>query len=60
MCMLLTSVTHFNFRVNLMSAVVARLSRRTWDEVRSFPGSSARITVLTNPFCRTLISASKR
>ncbi|KAI0030754.1 nucleolar complex-associated protein-domain-containing protein [Vararia minispora EC-137] len=32
MCTLLTSVTHFNFRVNLMSAVVSRLSKRSWDE----------------------------
>ncbi|KAI0064596.1 nucleolar complex-associated protein 3 [Artomyces pyxidatus] len=32
MCTLLTEVTHFNFRVNLMGAIVARLSRRSWDE----------------------------
>ncbi|TDL27539.1 nucleolar complex-associated protein 3 [Rickenella mellea] len=31
-CRLLTAVTHFNFRVNLMSAVVARLSKKSWDE----------------------------
>ncbi|KAA1469484.1 nucleolar complex-associated protein 3 [Dentipellis sp. KUC8613] len=33
MCTLLTDVTHFNFRVNLMGVVVARLSRRSWDEL---------------------------
>ncbi|KAI5123294.1 hypothetical protein M0805_009315 [Coniferiporia weirii] len=31
-CRLLADLTHFNFRVNLMTAVVARLSRKTWDE----------------------------
>ncbi|KAJ7582746.1 nucleolar complex-associated protein-domain-containing protein [Mycena floridula] len=31
-CTLLTEVTHFNFRVNLMSCVVARLSKRSWDK----------------------------
>ncbi|KAH8829176.1 nucleolar complex-associated protein-domain-containing protein [Flagelloscypha sp. PMI_526] len=32
MCVLLKDVTHFNFRINLMNCVVARLSRRSWDE----------------------------
>ncbi|TFK29907.1 nucleolar complex-associated protein 3 [Coprinopsis marcescibilis] len=32
MCALLTEVTHFNFRQNLMSAIVTRLSKRSWDE----------------------------
>ncbi|KAI0321635.1 nucleolar complex-associated protein-domain-containing protein, partial [Amylostereum chailletii] len=32
MCTLLTEVTHFNFRVNLMGAIIARLSKRSWDE----------------------------
>ncbi|KAL0946935.1 hypothetical protein HGRIS_013095 [Hohenbuehelia grisea] len=32
MCSLLSEVTHFNFRVNLMSSIVARLSRKSWDE----------------------------
>ncbi|TCD69731.1 hypothetical protein EIP91_006498 [Steccherinum ochraceum] len=32
MCTLLTEVTHFNFRVNLMSSIVASLSRRSWDK----------------------------
>ncbi|KAL5490482.1 hypothetical protein ACEPAI_5315 [Sanghuangporus weigelae] len=32
MCRLLTDLTHFNFRVNLMTAIVSRLSRKTWDE----------------------------
>ncbi|THH03855.1 hypothetical protein EW145_g5953 [Phellinidium pouzarii] len=31
-CRLLAELTHFNFRVNLMTAVVARLSRKSWDE----------------------------
>ncbi|KAF8931226.1 hypothetical protein BGZ58_007749 [Dissophora ornata] len=30
MCNLLTSVTHFNFRLNLMTALIARMSRRRW------------------------------
>ena len=34
MCTLASDVTHFNFRVNLMTCIVARLSRKTWDEVR--------------------------
>ncbi|KAI6037515.1 nucleolar complex-associated protein-domain-containing protein [Pisolithus marmoratus] len=32
MCTLATEVTHFNFRVNLMSCIVARLSKKSWDE----------------------------
>ncbi|PFH54386.1 hypothetical protein AMATHDRAFT_72874 [Amanita thiersii Skay4041] len=31
-CTLLTDVTHFNFRVNLMACIVARLSRKSWNE----------------------------
>ncbi|KAF9947388.1 hypothetical protein BGZ72_010594 [Mortierella alpina] len=33
MCNLLTSVTHFNFRLNLMTALIARMSRRSWSEL---------------------------
>jgi len=33
LCALLVEVTHFNFRVNIMSAIVARLSKKSWDEV---------------------------
>lgn len=33
MCALLTSITHFNFRSNIMASIVARLSRRSWDKV---------------------------
>lgn len=40
MCTLLTDVTHFNFRVNLMSTIVACLSRKSWDKVRT-----AKITI---------------
>ncbi|OJT15869.1 Nucleolar complex protein 3 -like protein [Trametes pubescens] len=32
MCTLLVEVTHFNFRVNLMSSIVAALSRKSWDK----------------------------
>ncbi|KAH6918617.1 nucleolar complex-associated protein 3 [Coprinopsis sp. MPI-PUGE-AT-0042] len=32
MCILLAELTHFNFRQNLMAAIVARLSKRSWDE----------------------------
>ncbi|KAJ7219237.1 nucleolar complex-associated protein-domain-containing protein [Mycena pura] len=31
MCTLLTEATHFNFRTNLMSCIVARLSKKSWD-----------------------------
>lgn len=33
MCRLLVELTHFNFRVNLMTAIVSRLSKKSWDEV---------------------------
>ncbi|KAF9109861.1 hypothetical protein BGX27_007109 [Mortierella sp. AM989] len=33
MCTLLTSVTHFNFRLNLMTALIVRMSRRHWSEL---------------------------
>ncbi|CAE7127135.1 unnamed protein product [Rhizoctonia solani] len=32
MCTLLTSITHFNFTSNIMATIVARLSKRSWDE----------------------------
>ncbi|KAH9484302.1 Nucleolar complex protein 3-like protein [Psilocybe cubensis] len=31
MCTLLKEVTHFNFRLNLMTCIVARLSKKSWD-----------------------------
>ncbi|KAG8977789.1 hypothetical protein FRB90_008681, partial [Tulasnella sp. 427] len=31
MCTLLTDLTHFNYRVNLMNSVVAYLSKKSWD-----------------------------
>ncbi|KAJ7097959.1 nucleolar complex-associated protein-domain-containing protein [Mycena belliarum] len=31
-CTLATELTHFNFRVNLMSCIVARLSKKSWDK----------------------------
>lgn len=33
MCTLATDAAHFNFRGNLMACIVARLSKKTWDEV---------------------------
>ena len=33
MCTLLTHLTHFNFRTNIMSTLIAQLSRKSWDEV---------------------------
>ncbi|KDQ18509.1 hypothetical protein BOTBODRAFT_63430 [Botryobasidium botryosum FD-172 SS1] len=45
LCSLLTSVTHFNFRLNIMSTIVARLSKRSWDETSELCLSSL-ITVL--------------
>lgn len=35
-CALLKEATHFNFRVNLMSCIVARLSKKSWDSVCAF------------------------
>ncbi|CAE6515861.1 unnamed protein product [Rhizoctonia solani] len=32
LCTLLTSITHFNFSSNIMATIVARLSKRSWDE----------------------------
>ncbi|CAA7271730.1 unnamed protein product [Cyclocybe aegerita] len=45
MCTLLTEVTHFNFRVNLMASIVARLSKKSWDK-SSEQCSKTLITVL--------------
>ncbi|KAF7964822.1 hypothetical protein HWV62_2733 [Athelia sp. TMB] len=33
MCTLAADVTHFNFRVNLMTCIVARLSKKSWDKL---------------------------
>lgn len=32
MCTLATEITHFNFRTNLITCIVARLSKKSWDE----------------------------
>ncbi|KAI0798067.1 nucleolar complex-associated protein 3 [Abortiporus biennis] len=32
MCTLLVEVTHFNFRTNLLSSIIANLSRKSWDK----------------------------
>jgi nucleolar complex protein 3 len=34
MCTLLAEATHFNFNTNLISCIIARLSRKSWDKVR--------------------------
>ena len=48
MCALLVEVTHFNFRTNLISCIVGRLSRRGWDEVSLFsPRFSGRDQMFT-------------
>jgi nucleolar complex protein 3 len=33
MCTLLIEVTHFNFRSNLLASIIARLSKKSWDQV---------------------------
>jgi nucleolar complex protein 3 len=33
LCSLLEELSHFNFRINLMSSIVAHLSKRSWSEV---------------------------
>jgi hypothetical protein len=35
MCTLLTEATHFNFRQNLIACIITRLSKKSWDEVRT-------------------------
>ncbi|KAG8732515.1 hypothetical protein FRC12_019246 [Ceratobasidium sp. 428] len=45
MCTLLTSITHFNFRSNIMASIVARLSKRSWDETSDLC-SNTLITML--------------
>ncbi|KAF8744222.1 Nucleolar complex-associated protein 3, partial [Rhizoctonia solani] len=40
MCTLLTSITHFNFNSNIMATIVARLSKRSWDESSDLCSSS--------------------
>ncbi|KAG9037032.1 hypothetical protein FS842_003385 [Serendipita sp. 407] len=32
MCTLLTQLTHFNFRTNILSTLIANISRKTWDD----------------------------
>ncbi|KZT26233.1 nucleolar complex-associated protein 3 [Neolentinus lepideus HHB14362 ss-1] len=32
MCTLLVEVTHFNFRTNIMTCIVARVSKKSWDK----------------------------
>ena len=57
MCTLLVEVTHFNFRVNLMSTIVAALSRKSWDQVsRPFPPPQIafRLQTVGSPDCVTI------
>jgi len=44
MCTLLKELTHFNFRTNLMSTIIAQLSRQSWDEVSASPDKSDALT----------------
>lgn len=46
MCTLLVEVTHFNFRVNLMSTIVAALSRKSWDKVKDLFRNRRAVSVL--------------
>jgi hypothetical protein len=48
MCSLLRDLTHFNFRTNIMSTLVARLSRRTWDEVGDSHKFGLTLTILNS------------
>lgn len=38
LCSLLEELPHFNFRINLMSSIVAQLSKRSWSDVRGCTG----------------------
>ncbi len=38
MCELLSAAPHFNFAENIMGVIVGRLSKRTWDPVRTPQG----------------------
>lgn len=33
LCSLATDVTHFNFRANILTCIISRLSKKSWDEV---------------------------
>lgn len=46
MCTLLVEVTHFNFRTNLISCVIARLSRKSWDKACICFLSTGQILIL--------------
>jgi len=48
-CTLAVQCTHFNFSVNIMSCIVAQLSKKTWDRVRD---------VLRCPCCAVLVLIS--
>jgi hypothetical protein len=49
MCTLLTEATHFNFRTNLINAIVMRLSKKSWDKVRMIPGRLASELYIFDP-----------
>jgi nucleolar complex protein 3 len=44
MCALITEAAHFNFRTNILASIIARLSKKSWDEVGSL--GSGRSCVL--------------
>lgn len=49
MCTLLVEVTHFNFRTNIISCIMGRLSRRSWDEVSFLVSSGFGVANNVNP-----------
>lgn len=52
MCTLLTDLTHFNFRVNLMACIIGQLSRRSWTKVGVLLAFNAyRLTTARCPEC---------
>ena len=47
MCTILSELTHFNFRVNVMTTVVSHLSKKSWDKVSLSFRSPQKIDSLT-------------
>ena len=46
-CTLFVEVTHFNFRTNIISSIMGRLSRKGWDEVSFLSDLTVTIRTLT-------------
>ena len=55
MCTLLVEVTHFNFSINLVSCIVARLSRKSWDKVSPLISSHSHIPERWHPLADPVI-----